>query len=713
MLLSLVGFILRTIDVLAYYVITFFYGKTAISWDLKDTSGSPVAVPIGTEKPSSETRVYRNIRSLDGKVKPMVDGVSTLDELFRHVTKQHENKPCIGSRKVLAIKKVNIDGKMMDTFEFDKIKWTTYGEVAQKVERVASGIVELTGLNSGDKLAIYENTCPEWQYVCQACLRYGIQVVTVYASLGLDALVTSLNETKITAIFAGEELLPHFVKIGQQVPTLKYVIFNPDRFVPKENPIPANILNHIKVVSIQEVEELGGTVKPPKINKVPTTDDIAFIMYTSGTTGTPKGVIHRQDTLFNVVQAAIFGLNLPTHTLVHLAYLPLAHIFEFGLEVAILTLGSKIVFGNPKTLADKFAKPMGDLRAAKPSILFGVPRVYDTLKKAALEIINDPAKTKPLVKSLFDIAYEAKKSALLAKRDTPLFNKLVFSKFKQQLGGNVTVIGAAGAPLSKETQEFMRICFCASVIQIYGLTEVGASTLQISDRPVSYKNVGPTIPGVDIKLLDVPEMDYLSTDNPPRGEIAIKGLGVCSGYYNQPEKTKEVFMEDGWFHTGDIGVIDEQGYLSVIDRRKNLVKLSAGEYIALERLESVYANSRFLVAGGICVYADPYRDHAVANVLVQPSQAKKWAIENYKKEVDVAEICAVPAFRKIVLEDLNEQAKAAKLHKFEWLGDIRVHAEEWTPENGMLTAAMKVQRHVINKKYANDIEQMYQSARSQ
>ncbi|KAF7724466.1 long-chain fatty acid-CoA ligase [Apophysomyces ossiformis] len=218
--------------------------------------------------------------------------------------------------------------------------------------------------------------------------------------------------------------------------------------------------------------------------------------------------------------------------------------------------------------------------------------------------------------------------------------------------------------------------------------------------------VGGPVPCCEIKLVDVPEANYLSTNEPkPQGEIWVRGSSIASGYWKRDDLTKETITEDGWLRTGDVGEWNEDGTLSVIDRIKNLVKLSHGEYIALEKLESVYKTA--LGVANVCVYGDSLRPRPVALVVPVEGKLRKMAQElGLNSEGALEELCANEAIRKEYLNQLLAQAKSAQLKPAEIVCDVHLCEEDWTSENGMLTAAQKLKRHDINKKYKEQLDKM-------
>jgi len=284
---------------------------------------------------------------------------------------------------------------------------------------------------------------------------------------------------------------------------------------------------------------------------------------------------------------------------------------------------------------------------------------------------------------------------------------LFFQNFLPEVGGRLRIMVSGGAPISQETMEFIKVCFGCVIIQGYGLTETcGMGTFQDPTK-FSTNNVG--IPGGsnEIKLVDVSEMGYTSKDFPcPRGEICIRGNNVTMGYFKDQKKTDECFEKDGWFHTGDVGQWNKDGTLSIIDRKKNLVKMAHGEYVALENLESIYGASPFVFPNGLMMYGDSFKDNIVAVMLPHPQYLTTWASENGCTG-SISELAKNEKVIKAVLKSFQELGNNAKKKKFEFISSVRIVTGEWTPENGLLTSSMKLKRQDIKKFYENEIEEMY------
>lgn len=325
--------------------------------------------------------------------------------------------------------------------------------------------------------------------------------------------------------------------------------------------------------------------------------------------------------------------------------------------------------------------------------------------KGALELVEQGSFLK---KWLFSTALNRKKQAISMGGDTPFWNWLVFSKLKDKVGGRLRLMLSGGAPLSSDVQEFLHAAFCCSVVQGYGLTETcGGGCLQDWEGLFKTGSIGHPFFCSEIKLTSVPDLGYYADANPPKGEIWIRGNNVNLGYYKQQEKTLEAWTEDGWFKTGDVGTLNSDGTISIIDRVKNLIKLAHGEYVAVESLEMIYSGSPFISAGGICVYADSFRNNCVAIALPQESYVKTWANENGLSNLPFVEILNNPTFKKAVLDSLREIAKINNKKSFEYVSNITVVSDIWGPENQMTTASFKLSRNNIASRYKADIDRMY------
>jgi len=276
-------------------------------------------------------------------------------------------------------------------------------------------------------------------------------------------------------------------------------------------------------------------------------------------------------------------------------------------------------------------------------------------------------------------------------------------------GGRVESIVSGSAPLSSKVHEFLRVCFAYKVREGYGLTETTAGCCIQDGRDSKTGQVGPPSPSVEINLIDVPEMNYTSKDKPcPRGEICIRGPIVTPGYYKNPEKTKEAFI-DGWLHTGDVGRINEDGTVSIIDRKKNIFKLSQGEYIAPEYLENIFCRSSFVAQ--CFVFGDSYQAQLVAVIIPDEEKLLNWAKKN-NISGDFKSLCSNPRVKELILENMTKVGKESKLNGFEFVKDIHLDFELWTNENGILTPTLKLKRNDCYERYKKYIELMYDNLRN-
>jgi len=311
-----------------------------------------------------------------------------------------------------------------------------------------------------------------------------------------------------------------------------------------------------------------------------------------------------------------------------------------------------------------------------------------------------------LKESIFKTAYAAKQDGLKEGYLThAVWDSVVFSSVREKLGGNVRLMITGSAPLSTTVMEFLRICFSCPVIEGYGQTETsGGATTTLPDE-TELGNVGIPISCVEMKLVDVPEMGYTSKDTPhPRGEICYRGPCITQGYYKNDVKTKEAFDEHGWLHSGDVGLILDNGHFKIIDRAKNIFKLSHGEYIAPEKLENIYVQSRFVLQ--VFVHGETIKSSLVAIVVPDPEVVLPWAEENGKAK-DVASLCKDPDLIKVVFEDMTVVGKANQLRGFEFVKEIHLSPTPFSVDNDLLTPTFKLKRPQAQKAYADELAELY------
>jgi len=279
---------------------------------------------------------------------------------------------------------------------------------------------------------------------------------------------------------------------------------------------------------------------------------------------------------------------------------------------------------------------------------------------------------------------------------------MIFKKIKGRLGGRIRQVISGAAPLSPETAQFLKICFGCPVLQGYGLTETTSAGTVSDALDLKTGHVGPVIPSVEIKLVDIPDMNYFSSKG--EGEVWIRGPSVTLGYYKDEKKTAEDFDADGWFHTGDVGRWNANGTLSIIDRKKNMFKLAQGEYVAAEKLELIYARSRFV--GQIWIYGDSNASCIIAVVSPEVNFLNTFASEK-NIEGDLAKLCENEEVKKAVLSDFELIAKEAKVAGFEVVKGVILSPIEWLPATELVTPTLKLKRPQLRDKFYDEIVALY------
>ncbi|KAJ5143879.1 AMP-dependent synthetase/ligase [Penicillium bovifimosum] len=672
----------------------------------------------GYEPVPGETIPRRHPKAKNGLITRISDDVTTTYENFRRSARVFGNGKAVGTRKLIKthvetkkVKKI-VDGvekevdKEWTYFEMSGYTYKTFLEYEKQCLELGSGFRKL-GLDSSHRLHLYGATSANWLAMSHAAASQSITIVTAYDTLGEEGLKHSMVQTGSNAIFLDPGLMKSLLNILRSVPSLKYIIYNTDTEMDQKllDQLHSEFI-HIQVLSIEDLRRQGeeNPVEPVP----PKPEDLCCIMYTSGSTGPPKGV---PLTHANVI-AATAGVNAVigpciTHTDSLLTYLPQSHILEFMFENICLFWGGTMGYGNPRTLSDASMRNcLGDIKEFKPTVLVGVPAVWESVKKGVLNNLN---KTSFVVKGMFWGALAAK--SFLLSTGIPGSNfgawaldSIVFKKLKEATGGRLRVVMNGGGPISKETQKFLSMAV-APMISGYGLTETSAMGALNDPLAWNPNALGDIPASIEIKLVDFAEAGYLTTNNPPQGEIFIRGGSVTSGYYENEEETKAAITEDGWFMTGDIGEFDRNGHLSVIDRKKNLVKTLNGEYIALEKLESVYRSSP--VVGNICVHAAEDQDKPVAVIVPVEVALKKIASEHGIEGDTLGTLVHNDKLNKIVLQQLQAAGRAGGLRGIEILNGVVLSDEEWTPQNGYMTAAQKLQRKKIITHFEKEIAKAY------
>ncbi|KHG09916.1 Long chain acyl-CoA synthetase 4 -like protein [Gossypium arboreum] len=607
--------------------------------------------------------VYRSSFAANGFPAP-IPGMESCWDIFRMSVEKYPDNRMLGRRQI-------VDGKA------GKYVWQTYREVYDIVIKVGNSIRSCDVVEGG-KCGIYGANCPEWIISMEACNAHGLYCVPLYDTLGAGAVEFIICHAEISIAFVEEKKINELFKTFPASTEHLKTIVSFGKVTPEQK---ADADKHgLKIYPWEEFLQLGENKNYDLPVKKKT--DICTIMYTSGTTGDPKGVLISNDSIVTLIAGVKRLLGSVNEQLtmkdVYISYLPLAHIFDRVIEELFISHGASIGFwrGDVKLLVE-------DIGELKPSIFCAVPRVLDRIYSELSQSL--------WVYELLHCKYYNMKKGRKHGEASPICDKIVFSKVKQGLGGNVRLILSGAAPLSTHVEEFLRVVACCHVLQGYGLTESCAgSFVSLPNELSMLGTVGPPVPNIDVRLESVPEMNYDALASTPRGEICIKGNTLFSGYYKREDLTREVLI-DGWFHTGDIGEWQPNGSMKIIDRKKNIFKLSQGEYVA------------------IWIYGNSFESFLVAVVNPNKEALESWGADN-NVSGDFESLCQNPKAKEFILGELAKTGKEKKLKGFEFIKAVHLDPMPFDMERDLLTPTYKKKRPQLLKYYQSVIDEMYKSA---
>nr|XP_054773184.1 long-chain-fatty-acid--CoA ligase 5-like [Lytechinus pictus] len=575
-------------------------------------------------------------------------------------------------------------------------QWMSYSEVRRKAQHFGSALVEKGCDPSNEtKIAIYSQNRPEWVIADLGCMTYSMVTVPLYSTLGPEGYEHIINLTEVRLIVVDtHEKVASLLDQCSKLPTLKHMVV-------METPITDEITEKAGKMGVDLIayDDFLASGERNLKDPVPCNpDDVVVIRFTSGTTGIPKGA---KMTHANIMASAT-NVYIATRDSFsyepgyrYISYLPLAHGLEHSAQALLFHSGCSVGFfrGDLKELVN-------DIQVLKPELFVVVPRLANKLYDKIMAKINESY----VKRALFRWAFKAKKREV----DRGIFSKntwydtIVFGKIQALLGGQLEWIVTGSAPISDEVLTFLRVVFGCPVTEAYGQTEATCGATLTLPNETASGHVGSPLPNVMIKLVDVEEMGYLASQD--KGEICMKGSCVFKGYFKNQEKTDEAIDSDGWLHTGDIGEWLPNGALKIIDRKKNIYKLSQGEYVAPEKIENVLMRSPLV--GQVFVHGESLQSYNIAVIAPEEEELTKFA-ENNAIKGKVEELCENETVRRAIQADIDKQCTAAKLCGFEKVRKFILHPEPFSVENGLLTPTFKNKRNVIKAMFKEKIDQLY------
>lgn len=633
---------------------------------------------------------------------------TTVLDLANKAFAQFASNPCLGYRRALTATEYE------NTYTY-----YTYKQVKDMSDNFAQNIrlnklydeMEFDDEKGKWKImGIFARNCVEWVVHDFACQMDDITTVTFYSTLGAESFDHIFSQTQVSTVGVSPENLKKLTDFYQKYkfPTLKNVVVY-------------NMTLNLEDKDTAALKDLGLNVYLfTDLIKAPTTkveltpakpDSILTFCYTSGTTSLPKGAMLTQKG-FATQRYLLNDTGIVfTPNDVSISYLPLAHVMERVNIFSNIFSGARLGFISGLDVKKYL---MEDLVILKPTILIAVPRILINFHQKVMETFS---KLTGCAKSMADSGLKAKRENYVNNHDIhhSFYDNLVFKKIRQKFGGNLRALVSGSAPIPRDICVDIKLMLSIPLCEGYGMTELSGGSNGTSVNDFSNSNVGGVLRTLQLKLVDRKELNYSSETKvdgkpAPTGEICYKGPSVFVGYFRDQKNTEEALDSDGWLHTGDVGMIDPVNKgLKIVDRVKEIFKLSQGEYIAPAKLEGAYNKSPFV--GQICIYGNSEKSNIIAIVVVNKAKCAETLVEagilpDAKTPLEEKHL-KEPKLIEAIKANFDEIAKSNKFNSLERPPKFILTFQEFTAQNDLLTPTMKLVRKKIQKFFQSEIDQAY------
>jgi len=585
-------------------------------------------------------------------------------EMFKNVCEENKDKVAYRYKK---------GGKWIP------VTWAENQETCKKISRSLMAL----GVGRDDKVNILSWTRLEWIQIDIATVSIGAVIVGIYPNSLPDDCAYIIDHSDAVVLFVeNKDQLDKITEVRRKLPNLKHIVIIDGESSGADGVITWQEFMD-KEVDISDDEFFARTAELQP-------GDVASIVYTSGTTGVPKGAMLTHENLVFTSWSAIQALYIQPH-FENLLFLPLAHVFARIIVYVCLRGGLTV------SIAESMETVVDNLKEIRPHFFGSPPRTYERAYARITSNAMDAGGIKyKLFKWALGVGYAVSELQQQKKPVTgslafkhKIANKLVFSKIQAILGGRLVYAISGAAPLNKSIAEFFHACGIL-ILEGIGMTENTSFTnVNLYDH-YKFGTVGPTGPEIEQKIA-------------PDGEVLYRGKNVMLGYYKDPEVTAETVDNDGWLYTGDMGKIDEDGFLSITDRKKDLIITSGGKNVAPQRVEKVMETSRYI--NQVVVYGER-KKYLTGVVTLDQGQVEEWATKQGIQYSHWEELCGQSKVQELIDNEVAEKNK--QLSSFETLKKVLISPDEFSIESGEMTASLKVKRHIVTEKFRPRLDALYE-----